>query len=67
MATGLRASSMHSRNWRSKKDAEGFKRIILWLPPEVVPQLEHYAFEAMVPNSVAVEMIVKKYFEKEGD
>jgi hypothetical protein len=63
MSTGVRASSLHSRNWREQKARDGFKRIIMWLPPELASKLEHYAFEEMVPNSVAVEKIVKKHFE----
>ena len=65
MATGLRASSLHSKKWRQGKEKEGCKRVILWLPPDLSEKVIHYAFEEMVPNSVAVEHIVKKYFEGE--
>jgi hypothetical protein len=55
-----------SNQAREQKKRDGFKRVILWLPPDLASKVEHYAFTEMIPNSVAVEMIVKKNISHEG-
>lgn len=66
MASGCKSNSDTSRNWRERKKLEGYMRIVLWVNPTLGPHLANYAFDEMVPPSVAVEMILKKFFEMEA-
>lgn len=62
MASGIASNAKTSRDWRSKKVKEGFKRIVLWLPPALLVPVNAYAEDKEVPLSVAVEMVVKDRF-----
>jgi hypothetical protein len=52
-----------ARKWRDQKTHDGFQRVILWLPPDLSASVDHEAFKRMMPRSVAVEHILKDYFE----
>lgn len=63
MSSGVQSNSVTSKNWRVKKLRAGFQRVVLWMPPELDKGVSQYAFEKMVPKSVAVELILKEYFK----
>jgi hypothetical protein len=66
MASGLESNRKKSAKWRGHKRLDGFKRYIIWASPELQGYVSHYAFREMVPEAVAIEMILKRHF-KEGD
>ena len=64
MTSGVQSSNQKMRRWTANKRTDGFQRITIWASPELDAQISHYAFNMMVPKSVAVEMIVKEYLKE---
>jgi hypothetical protein len=48
----------------NKKHAMVFQRVIVWLPPDLAKSVDIEAFRRVMPRSVAVEHIVKEYFNR---
>lgn len=64
MTAGSRSNAVKLAKWRGRQRLDGKKRIgTIWIPGELYTELSYYAVSEMVPTGVAVEMIIKKYFE----
>jgi hypothetical protein len=57
------SSPNSSKKWRGRMRIDGFKRFVLWLEPELSERILEIADRDVVPKSVAVEKIIKGYFE----
>jgi hypothetical protein len=64
MTESMNTRGNSARRWREQKTHDGFKRVIVWLPPDLAASVNIEAFRLMMPISVAVEHIVKEYFGK---
>jgi hypothetical protein len=60
----INARGNSARRWREQKTRDGFQRVIVWLPPDLAKSVDIEAFRRVMPRSVAVEHIVKEYFNR---
>jgi hypothetical protein len=53
------SENRHHKAWVARRKEDGWKKLSIWLTPELAHQVERYASREMMPQATVIEVILK--------
>jgi len=60
------SQNRHHKRWSDQRKEDGWRKLSIWLSPDLAHQVERYASTEMLPLATAIEDILKTTLRKEA-